>query len=138
MSGEITINIHEDKIEIINSSEIPSDIITKKNKIGPHHSVLRNPTIAHVFFLRGKMEKLEPGLSLIKKQFDELGLKSPAWTFQSGYTKLTLYGVKEKIKISECMIHFLAEMNPNNAYSSENYTKFFMGDIKEKTARTDL
>jgi hypothetical protein len=84
------------------------------------------------------MEKLEPGLSLIKKQFDELGLKSPAWTFQSGYTKLTLYGVKEKIKIRECMIHFLAEMNPNNTYSSENYTEFFMGDIKEKTARTDL
>ena len=75
MSGEITINIHKDKIEIINSGEIPSDIITKKNKIESHHSVLRNPTIAHMFFLRGKMEKLGRGLSLIKKQFDEFWKK---------------------------------------------------------------
>jgi len=138
MSGEITINIHKDKIEIINSGEIPSGIITKKNKIESHHSVLRNPTIAHMFFLRGKMEKLGRGLSLIKKQFDELGLKSPEWTFQNGYTKLTLYGIKEEIKINERMIHFLSEMNPDNAYSSEDYMVFFMGEIKERTARMDL
>ena len=138
MSGEITINIHKDKIEIINSGEIPSDIITKKNRIESHHSVLRNPTIAHMFFLRGKMEKLGRGLSIIKKQFDELGLKSPEWTFQSGYTKLTLFGIKEEIKINDRMIHFLSEMHLDNAYSSEDYLEFFMGDIKERTARTDL
>jgi ATP-dependent DNA helicase RecG len=138
MSGEITINIHKDKIEIINSGEIPSDIITKKNRIESHHSVLRNPTIAHMFFLRGKMEKLGRGLSLIKKQFDELGLKSPEWTFQNGYTKLTLFGIKEEIKINERMVHFLSEMHPDNACSSENYMEFFRGDIKERTARTDL
>lgn len=138
MSGEITINIHSDKIEIINSGEIPSDIIKGKNKIESHHSVLRNPTIAHMFFLRGKMEKLGRGLSLIKKQFDEVGLKSPEWTFQSGYTKLTLYGKKEEIKVSNRMVHFLSEMNPDITYSSEDYMEFFMGDIKDRTARMDL
>jgi ATP-dependent DNA helicase RecG len=138
MSGEITINIYKDKIEIINSGEIPSDIITKKNRIESHHSVLRNPTVAHMFFLRGKMEKLGRGLSLIKKQFDELRLKSPEWTFQSGYTKLTLFGIKEEIKINDRMVHFFSEMNPDNAYSSEDYMEFFMGEIKERTARTDL
>ena len=138
MSGEITINIHSDKIEIINSGEIPSDIIKGKNRIESHHSVLRNPTIAHMFFLRGKMEKLGRGLSLIKKQFDELGLKSPEWTFQSGYTKLTLYGRKEEIKVSSRMVQFLSEMNPDLTYSSEDYMEFFMGDIKDRTARMDL
>lgn len=73
-----------DKIEIINSGEIPSDIITGKNKIQEHHSVLRNPTIAHMFYLRGKIEKLGRGLSLIKSRFDELKLKAPEWTTQSG------------------------------------------------------
>ena len=138
MSGEITINIHKDKIEIINSGEIPEDIIKGKNKIEAHHSVLRNPTIAHMFFLRGKMEKLGRGLSLIKKQFDELGMKSPEWTFQSGYTKLTLHGVREEIKINVRMIQFLTEIHPDNTYSSEDYMAFFMGDIKERTARMDL
>ncbi|CAN5727405.1 ATP-binding protein [soil metagenome] len=138
MSGEVTINIYKDKIEIINSGEIPSDIIKGKNKIETHHSVLRNPTIAHMFFLRGKMEKLGRGLSLIKKQFDELGLKSPEWTFQNGYTKLTLYGIKEEIKLNERMIRFLSEISPDKSYSSEDYMEFFMGDIKDRTARMDL
>lgn len=138
MSGEITINIHKDKIEIINSGEIPDDIIKGRNKIEAHHSVLRNPTIAHMFFLRGKMEKLGRGLSLIKKEFDELGLKSPEWTFQSGYTKLTLFGVIEEIKLNERMIRFITEMQIDHAYSSEDYMEFFIGDIKERTARMDL
>ncbi len=138
MSGEITINVHKDKIEIINSGEIPSDIITKKNKIESHHSVLRNPTIAHMFFLRGKMEKLGRGLSLIKKQFDELGLKSPEWTFQSGYTKLTLYGMAEEITINERMIEFVNQMEYNKAYSREDYVAFFKNEVKERTARMDI
>jgi ATP-dependent DNA helicase RecG len=91
-----------------------------------------------MFFLRGKMEKLGRGLSLIKKQFDELGLKSPEWTFQNGYTKLTLYGIKEEIKLNERMIRFLSEISPDKSYSSEDYMEFFMGDIKDRTARMDL
>ncbi|MFN8712470.1 MAG: RNA-binding domain-containing protein [Bacteroidota bacterium] len=138
MSGDITINIHKNKIEIINSGEIPSDIIKRKNKIASHHSVLRNPTIAHMFFLRGNMEKLGRGLSLIKKQFDDIGLKSPEWTSQSGYTKLTLFGIKKDIKLNQRMIRFLVEMMPENYYSSEDYSDFFMGDIKERTARMDI
>ncbi|MCL6261474.1 putative DNA binding domain-containing protein [Aquiflexum sp. TKW24L] len=138
MSGEITINIHKEKIEIINSGEIPSDIISKKNRIESHHSVLRNPTIAHMFFLRGEMEKLGRGLSLIKKLFDESGLKLPEWTFQSGYTTLTLFSNREGIKVNERMIHFLSGMNLDNSYSSEDYLEFFLGEIKDRTARMDL
>jgi ATP-dependent DNA helicase RecG len=138
MSGEITINIHKDKIEIINSGEIPSDIIKNKNRIESHHSVLRNPTIAHMFFLRGKMEKLGRGLSLIKKQFDELGLKSPEWTFQSGYTKLTLYGIPEEIIVNERMLEFINQMEQNKVYSREDYVSFFKEKVKERTARMDL
>jgi len=138
MSGEITINIHQDKIEIINSGEIPSDIIKRKNKIESHHSVLRNPMIAHMFFLTGKMEKLGRGLSLIKKQFDELGLKSPEWTFQSGYTKLTLYGVRNEISVNSRMLHFLAQAMDAKLYTREDYLEIFKGDIKERAARLDL
>lgn len=138
MSGEITINIHKDKIEIINSGEIPADIITKKNKIESHHSILRNPTIAHMFFLRGEMEKLGRGLSLIKKLFDELNLKTPEWTFQSGYTKLTLYGISEPITVNERMLEFANQMEANKAYSREDYMAFYKNEVKERTARMDL
>ena len=113
-------------------------IFTKKNNIESHHSVLRNPTIAHMFFLRGKMEKLGRGLSLIKKQFGDLGLKSPEWTFQSGFTKLTLYGIPEETTVNSRMFVFINQMEPNRAYSREDYMSFFKDEVKERTARMDL
>lgn len=138
MSGDITINIYADKIEIINSGEIPPDIIRGKSTIEAHHSVLRNPTIAHMFYLRGKMEKLGRGLSLIKERFVDLGLQTPEWSTQSGYTTLTLYGTPKLIEINERMHHFLSQLKSENRFKSEDYMGFFKGDIKERSARADL
>lgn len=138
MSGDITINIYPDKIEIINSGEIPPDIIKGKSTIEAHHSVLRNPTIAHMFYLRGKMEKLGRGLSLIKERFVSLGLQTPEWSTQSGYTTLTLYGVPKPIEINERMYAFLSRLDTESKFRREEYMEFFKGDIKERTARLDL
>ncbi|MES2329829.1 MAG: ATP-binding protein [Bacteroidota bacterium] len=138
MSGDITINIYPDKIEIINSGEMPPDIIKGKSTIEAHHSVLRNPTIAHMFYLRGKMEKLGRGLSLIKERFVNLGLQTPEWSTQSGYTTLTLYGIPKPIEINERMHAFLSRLDIGNKFRREEYMEFFKGDIKERTARLDL
>jgi ATP-dependent DNA helicase RecG len=141
ISGDITINIYRDKIEVINSGEIPPDIIRGKSTIEAHHSVLRNPTIAHMFYLRGKMEKLGRGLSLIKDRFVNLGLQAPEWSTQNGYTTLTLHSVpkkEKKIVINERMIRFLNQLEPGASFSREEYEKFFKGEISEKTARNDL
>jgi len=58
LSGDITINIFLDKLVIINSGEIPHNIVTNKNHIKEKHSILRNPAIAHILFLRGKRKRL--------------------------------------------------------------------------------
>jgi len=138
ISGDITINIYPDKIEIINSGEIPPEIISGKNKIKEHHSVLRNPTIAHMFYLRGKIEKLGRGLSLIKNRFFEYGLKIPEWTSQNGYTKLTLYGFSNPIDVNNRMLTFLKKLKVGEEFSRENFESFFEGSISEKTARNDI
>ena len=137
-SGEITINIYSDKMEIINSGEIPSDIILRKNTIKPYHSVFRNPTIAHMFFLRGKMEKKGRGLSLIKETFEKNGFKTPEWTTQSGYTTLTLFAVPEKVEINERMIKFLSNIETGNSFKGKEYEIFFADKISSKTARNDI
>lgn len=138
MSGEITVNIYKNKIEIINSGEIPPDIIKGKSTIEAHHSILRNPTIAHMFFLRGKMEKLGRGLSLIRDKFVELGQQTPEWSTQSGYTTLTLYGEPRPIELNQRMIHFLAQLKPEGQFTRGDYMAFFQGEIKERTARADI
>lgn len=138
MSGDITINIYSDKIEIINSGEIPSDIITGKSTIEAHHSVLRNPMIAHMFYLRGKMEKLGRGLSLIKERFVNLGLQTPEWSTQNGYTTLTLYGISKPIMVSSRMLSFLNRLAFSEEFRRDKYEEFFKGVIKERAARADL
>jgi len=135
-SGDITINIYPDKVEIINSGEIPSNIISKDNKIIPHHSVLRNPTIAQVFYLRGKMEKVGRGLNLIKDQFIEEGYKSPMWKSENGYTTLTLYTVSEQL--NSRMINFLNQIKIGSTFTSKEYEVFFDDRIADKTARNDI
>jgi ATP-dependent DNA helicase RecG len=137
VSGEITINIYPDKIEITNSGEIPDDIIKGKNNIRPHHSVFRNPAIAHMFYLRGKMEKLGRGLTLIRDSFVKAGYRKPEWTFQSGYTTLTLYSRSGEIQLNDRMVSFYSEFRAN-VFSRQDYEDFFKGTIAEKTARNDL
>lgn len=138
VSGDITINIYGNKIEIINSGEIPPDIITGKSTIEAHHSVLRNPTIAHMFYLRGKMEKLGRGLALIKERFVKLGMRTPEWSAQSGYTTLTLYGEPRPIEFNDRMRAYLEQLGEQTRFSREEYVEFFKGEIKERTARADL
>lgn len=137
VSGDITINIYPDKMEVINSGEIPDDIIQGKTKINPHHSVLRNPTIAHMFYLRGKMEKLGRGLTLIRDQFVNAGYRKPEWTFQSGYTTLTLYSIAKEIKLNKRMVSFIKNYSEQTV-TRKDYELFFENDISEKTARNDL
>lgn len=134
-SGDITINIYRDNVEIINSGEIPSNII-KDNKINPHHSVLRNPTIAHMFYLRGNMEKIGRGLSLIKKQFNDEGYKTPEWTSENGYTTLRLYTVSEKL--NDRQFKYLVQLKKGSTFIKQDYADYFSSEISEKTARNDI
>lgn len=138
VSGEVTINIYPDKIEITNSGEIPSGILKGKSNFEIYHAVFRNPMIAHMFYLRGKMEKKGRGLPLIKNRFIEYGLKSPEWISQNGYTSLTLYGISKPIAINDRMISFLKKLKTGVQFTREDYEKSFSGNISEKTARIDI
>ncbi len=138
ISGEITVNIYPEKIEIINSGEIPPNIIEGKNIIKEHHSVFRNPIIAHMFYLRGKIEKLGRGLSLIRNRCTEFGLRLPEWSSQNGFTTLTIFGSSLQIDINERMFSFLKQLKTTESFGREDYEKFHEGTISEKTARNDI
>lgn len=138
ISGEVTINIYSDKIVIINSGEIPEGIVLKKNIISEHHSVLRNPTIAQIFYLRGKIEMIGRGLVLIKKLFNEFGLREPEWESRLGYTTLTLFGVPKSLNINERMLRYLKTLRVGFEFSREDYEEFHNRCISEKTARNDI
>jgi len=78
-SGGITVHIYPKRLEIWNSGSLPQGI-TPETLISGHLSVLRNPDIAHVLYLRGFMEKVGRGSVLILRKCKERGLSKPVWT----------------------------------------------------------
>ena len=78
-SGGIAVHIYPKRLEIWNSGSLPEGI-TPETLINGHLSVLRNPDIAHVLYLRGFMEKIGRGSVLILRKCKERGLAEPVWT----------------------------------------------------------
>ena len=86
----------------------------------------------------GLIEKVGRGTILINDQFKEWGLKPPQWVSKNGATTLTLYCIPNQIEITDRMIKFLQQLKPDELFTREQYEDFFKGEIKERTARTDL
>ena len=89
-SGGISINIYPNRLEIENTGRFPEGV-TSDNVATGHISVLRNPDIAHVLYLRGFMEKLGRGSILIQRACAERGLIPPQWSENTRGVKLTFF-----------------------------------------------
>ena len=77
-SGGIAVHIYPNRLEIWNSGPLPEGITPATLAYG-HLSILRNPDIAHVLYLRGRMEKIGRGSLLILRLCREVGLPEPQW-----------------------------------------------------------
>lgn len=78
-SGGVSIHIYPKRLEIWNSGRFPEGITSESLRNG-QISVLRNPDIAHVLYLRGLMEKAGRGSVLIINLCIEQNLPQPKWT----------------------------------------------------------
>lgn len=138
LSGEIVINLLPDCLEIINPGEMPDSLVVMKSQVQPHHSILRNPTIAHMFFLRQKMEKVGRGLSMIYDELTKNGKRAPEWTCENGFTVLRLFTTIAQTDLNERAFQFLSHINTGQEFSREQYQESFQGSISERTARNDI
>jgi ATP-dependent DNA helicase RecG len=77
-SGGVSIHIFPRRLEIHNSGCLPDGVTTESLTKG-RLSVLRNPDIAHVLYLRGLMEKAGRGSVLMIQQCRDNGLRDPEW-----------------------------------------------------------
>lgn len=135
---EVTIFIYKDKLEITNSGEMPSDIMISKNKFKQHGSVLRNPLMAEVFYIAGKMEKTGRGLQLISGKMKELGVKLPEWKSENGKTCLTVFKTTTKRAIPERAQKFLSSCSKGDSFGKRDYMQAFDKGISETSAKNDL
>ena len=77
-SGGIAVHVYPNRLEVWNSGPLPEGI-TPATLAHGHLSILRNPDIAHVLYLRGRMEKIGRGSLLILRLCQEAGLPEPKW-----------------------------------------------------------
>lgn len=89
-SGGIFVNIYRDRLEIENTGKFPEGVTLDSISKG-QVSVLRNPDIAHVLYLRGKMEKVGRGSVLIQKACTDHGLPLPKWFESDQGVRLTFF-----------------------------------------------
>lgn len=136
-TGEVFIGIYSNKIEVINSGELPESLKDSDLKKS-HRSIPPNPVITHMVYLCGMIEKVGRGTVLITELFDEYGLDSPHWKSKNGGTTLTLPGKSKTIELNKRMQEFLESIKVGEQFGREDYERFFDNNISEKTARLDI
>lgn len=136
-TGEVFIGIYSDKIEVVNSGELPESL-NDANLKKSHRSIPPNPVITHMVYLCGMIEKVGRGTVLITELFDEYGLDEPNWKSKNGGTTLTLPGKPKTIELNDRMRSFMQTLETGQQFGREDYERFFQNNISEKTARLDI
>lgn len=77
-SGGVSIYVYPHKLEIQNSGALPEGVTVESLRKG-QISVLRNPDIAHVLYLRGLMERIGRGSVMMVNKCREQNLPPPKW-----------------------------------------------------------
>ncbi len=93
-SGSVSVFVYPKRLEIVNSGGFPEGVTPAEMTKG-HVSVLRNPDIAHVLYLRGLMEKLGRGGVLIQRECKNQGLPPPEWKEDSGKNVILTFRTPE-------------------------------------------
>lgn len=146
--GSITISVYRDRIEFWNSGELPKGMTVEDLK-GTHVSRPQNPDIAHVFFLRGHIERVGLGTRQIVSECMEAGMPEPEWKLEAGGVKLTLGfskairnampgGEEQVVELNPRQIALLGRLKPGEEIRRGDYTGSLAGQVSERTAGRDL
>ena len=98
-SGGVSVFVYPDRLEIWNSGTFPEGITPEAIGNG-HISILRNPDIAHVLYLRRYMEKLGRGSVLIRKACEDRNQPTPKWRSDNIGVTLTLFAPEVSPEVS--------------------------------------
>lgn len=141
--GAITLSLFPDRLEIWNIGTLPDgatiEDLTKGYASRPH-----NPDIAHLFFLRGYIERLGSGIPRIIAACLQAGLPEPQWELQSGGIKLTLRSLPatphdtQGIRMNRRQSDFLRQILPGQRVRAAEYHRDFASDVSPRQARSEL
>ncbi|MFN7835755.1 MAG: ATP-binding protein [Burkholderiaceae bacterium] len=140
-SGGVTVGIYPNRIEIWNSGHFPEGLLPsdlKKN----HPSLPTNPDIAHVFYLRGLMERIGRGGQLIINACQDHSLPAPKWIDRPTGVTLTIFGrtgqEAELLSANPRQQALLTQLGRGEQIRPGEYHQRFATDVSDRQARRDL
>jgi ATP-dependent DNA helicase RecG len=142
-SSNIQINLYHDKIQIINSGDLPDGMTVSELK-RIHSSKPHNPDIAHICFLAGFIEKIGRGTNKIIEACKEAGLKEPVWVSENHTITLTFHLNQSKTldDLNPRQLFILDIMDREKSRSLADLMKFLrqegMDKFTDRTIRGDL
>ncbi len=107
-SSSIAINIYPEKLEVTSYGSLPKGI-SIKSLSEDHLSIPVNPDIAHIFFLRGWIEKIGIGTVKMIAHCKELGFKSPVWKVKDNTVAVTFPDVVVPFNYNEGITEGITE-----------------------------
>lgn len=107
-SSSIAINIYPDKLQVNSYGSLPKGI-SVKSLSEDHLSIPVNPDIAHIFFLRGWIEKIGIGTVKMIAHCKDLGFKSPLWKVKDNTVSVTFPDVVVPFNYNEGIIEGIIE-----------------------------
>jgi ATP-dependent DNA helicase RecG len=139
--GGVSVSIYNDRIEFWNSGELPEGMTVQVLREG-RISRLRNPDIAHVFWLRGYIEAFGTGATRIVRECSRAGLPEPEWRVGGGGVRLIIRSAQSDSSASEELNprqrKFLETLRSGDRITVGEYSQQFAKDVSERQARNDL
>lgn len=139
--GGISISIYSDRIEFWSSGELP-DGMTVRDLKEERISRLRNPDIAHVFWLRGFVEAFGTGAARILKQCALAGLPEPEWRVGGGGVRLiirsALAAATPPAELNSRQRALLESLRSGDPVTVAEYSRQYAPSVSDRQARSDL
>jgi len=147
-NGSVAVTLFQDRLEIWNPGPLP-EALTPRTIAQGHVSLPRNPDLAHVFYVRGLVERLGLGARRIVEECKNAGLPKPIWQEVGGGVRLTLALMKSGTRtmkgsryipteLSLRAVHFLETTPVGSTIDLETYRGRFAPEVSTRTARRDL
>jgi ATP-dependent DNA helicase RecG len=140
LSGSITISIMSGSLQISNPGPLPEGL-TPADLKRDHPSLPRNPDIAHVFFLRGFIEKIGRGTQRIVEDCRKAHLRAPKWQSSVLETKLTFFAPaagKRSEELNERQRQLVEFLRKKKQVRTGEVVNLLGGGVTERTVRNDL
>ena len=135
--GGMSVGLYPNRLVIWNSGDLPEGI-TPGDLKKEHPSILRNPDIAYVFYLRRYMERVGRGTQKIIEECKDAQMPAPKWESGGGGVTLTLYAgthaTEERLNLRQRKL--IKEMHAGSLVKTAEYCERLA--VSERQGRRDL